>query len=426
MKEKIIVYCGVTISHQEARDILPEAILRPPIQHSDLITDLHRHHPTHVLIIDGKFREVLSVWQKEIIFALQFPGVQRIYGASSMGALRAAELADFGMIPVGKIANWYLEGVIEDDDEVAVSYTEKLDEGETIYTVNTVPMVNIRATILANEDWQYDQNIFDSNKNLHFSERYKTSDQIIDQKKLDAIELLSNFRSYEPLTTFRPSYQHISPLFLAQHERDRRIICNGVEMQAGCVDTYISLNSMDYSRMQWDASNRTLALILADLMGITVETQDILKETARFMVKMGINTIEQYNEWLSLNATDVTELNILQTQNARIRKLQGALNTSFLHRRRTRIMSDYLRTSGDYQYWAQEAAIEEHKLQLHDIDVTMSLDPSENIHKVMSEHLSRTGQTLDGGLGAFISECGFHSTAELYLSVVRSKLAGEL
>jgi hypothetical protein len=50
-----------------------------------------------------------------------------VYGAASMGALRAAELAQFGMVGVGRIFEAYRDGVLEpfdepfeDDDEVAV------------------------------------------------------------------------------------------------------------------------------------------------------------------------------------------------------------------------------------------------------------------------------------------------------------------
>ena len=66
-----------------------------------------------------------------------------VYGAASMGALRAAELAAFGMVGVGKIFEAYRDGVIEDDDEVAVLH----GPAEMGYLQVTEAMVNIRATL---------------------------------------------------------------------------------------------------------------------------------------------------------------------------------------------------------------------------------------------------------------------------------------
>ena len=66
-----------------------------------------------------------------------------VFGSASMGTLRAAELHDFGMRGVGRIFEWYRDGTLEDDDEVAVLHGPK----ETGYLVLSEPMVNIRATL---------------------------------------------------------------------------------------------------------------------------------------------------------------------------------------------------------------------------------------------------------------------------------------
>ena len=74
--------------------------------------------PDVILIIDGYFEQVPSVWHKEVLFALS-QGVQ-VWGASSMGALRAAELHAFGMRGIGRIFEAYASAAINDDDEVAI------------------------------------------------------------------------------------------------------------------------------------------------------------------------------------------------------------------------------------------------------------------------------------------------------------------
>ena len=67
-----------------------------------------QRRPAALLIIDGLFDQQLAVWHKEILWALA-QGV-RVYGAASMGALRAAELAAFGMVGVGAIFQAFSQG----------------------------------------------------------------------------------------------------------------------------------------------------------------------------------------------------------------------------------------------------------------------------------------------------------------------------
>ena len=71
--------------------------------------------------------------------------VLRSTGAASMGALRAAELHGFGMVGHGRIFEWYRDGVIDADDEVALIYGPE----EVGYPSLSKPLVNIRATLAA-------------------------------------------------------------------------------------------------------------------------------------------------------------------------------------------------------------------------------------------------------------------------------------
>jgi len=88
-----------------------------------------------VLLIDGLFHHELAPSPKECYAALQNA---RMFGASSMGALRAAECAPYGFRPLGAIANWYTRGVIDGEDEVAV--LTHPDRHEAL----SVPLVNVR------------------------------------------------------------------------------------------------------------------------------------------------------------------------------------------------------------------------------------------------------------------------------------------
>jgi hypothetical protein len=79
------------------------------------------------------------VWHKEILFALE--SRTAVYGAASMGALRAAELGDFGMIGVGRVHAAYRRGALVDDDEVAVAHLP----AEHGFAPVSTAMVDLRA-----------------------------------------------------------------------------------------------------------------------------------------------------------------------------------------------------------------------------------------------------------------------------------------
>src|SRR5687767_1584370 len=111
-----VVFLGPSLSRAEARQIL-DADFRPQIQRGDLRTLVGKARL--VGIIDGAFFQHAAISPSEVRDALE-AGL-RIYGGASMGALRPAECRPFGMVRVGRIYEWFKDGVLESDDEVAVA-----------------------------------------------------------------------------------------------------------------------------------------------------------------------------------------------------------------------------------------------------------------------------------------------------------------
>jgi TfuA protein len=137
MKPRAVIFTGNSISHENARKIL-RANYQPPIRRFQIGKFVQKGYNI-IGIIDGIFFDRAAVGHREILSALD-AGV-KVVGGASMGALRASELDSHGMIGVGKIYEWYRDGVIESDDEVAVSTNP--DTFEPI----SVPLVNIRETL---------------------------------------------------------------------------------------------------------------------------------------------------------------------------------------------------------------------------------------------------------------------------------------
>jgi hypothetical protein len=130
------VFLGPSLPREEAETVLPLPVTWcPPIRRGDLPRALAAG-ARRVAILDGEFGQSLAVSVTEIKVALA-RGVE-IWGASSMGALRAAECAGLGMRGVGWIYRGFASGLLQADDEVALLFNPW--SGEAV----TLPLVSFR------------------------------------------------------------------------------------------------------------------------------------------------------------------------------------------------------------------------------------------------------------------------------------------
>ncbi|OPX70666.1 MAG: TfuA-like protein [Methanoregulaceae archaeon PtaB.Bin056] len=138
MPRAVAVFLGPSCEREVAGTIIPSKFLLPPAARGDL-TAAAEDGARIITLIDGVFFQESAVGHREILAALK-SGI-RVIGASSMGALRAAELDTLGMEGVGLIYRLYRDGVLVSDDEVALVY----DPDD--YTPLSEPLVNIRCTL---------------------------------------------------------------------------------------------------------------------------------------------------------------------------------------------------------------------------------------------------------------------------------------
>lgn len=194
-----LIFIGPSLDKHQASQIF-DAEFRPPIRRGDLPKAIREGYRT-IGIVDGVFHQAYSVSLQEIREACEW-GV-KLYGSSSMGALRAAEAYPLGMKGVGQIYGWYRSGEIEADDEVALCFDE--NSGRAL----TVPLVNIRATlqkalrnrqideVLAHSVLTYAQNIpYGERTSSRILEQLRDHGvkEVVDQKALDAISLLNQIK----------------------------------------------------------------------------------------------------------------------------------------------------------------------------------------------------------------------------------------
>jgi hypothetical protein len=136
---RAVIFCGPSLP-LAFRPCDPTVEWRPPIRQGE-VYEAALTRPAIIGIIDGYFEVTPTVWHKEILWAM-VQGIH-VYGSASIGALRAAELHRFGMIGIGRVFKAYRDGILTDDDEVAVLHGPE----ELGYPAVTEAMVNIRETL---------------------------------------------------------------------------------------------------------------------------------------------------------------------------------------------------------------------------------------------------------------------------------------
>ena len=135
----VVAFLGPSLPAEQARALGP-ITLHPPARAGDVYATLSGR-PLAIALVDGLFDAAPSVWHHELL-AAQAAGVQ-VFGGGSMGALRAAELAEYGVVGVGQIFAGYRDGTLSGDDEVALLHASAADR----YRPLTVPLVDVRRAV---------------------------------------------------------------------------------------------------------------------------------------------------------------------------------------------------------------------------------------------------------------------------------------
>ncbi len=439
-----IIFLGPSLPLSEAKQILP-AVYLPPAQQADLISAIARYQPDAIGLIDGVFYQALSVWHKEILYALD-QGIA-VYGASSMGALRAAETAAFGMVGVGKVYHMYASGELTDDDEVALAHGPASDG----YRKVSEPMVNIRATLAAAEragviaPSQHSQLIAIA-KAMHFPERTfsailkraaiegfpETAAQIlarfvagnyVDVKKQDAIELLTTIRDLQPDT--RPSspknkaFQfNRSGLFETLYNRDRSVEHENINVPLESVANYAALHHPAFEELNFSALNRVIVDMLAKVLEVQSNSDEIEAEVARFRRKQGVVEEEAFAAWLRTNHLNQEEFRQLMSQLANCRRLHRWFMMARWAGRTTKVVLDELRLNGQYVDWLTQAATQQRLLE--DQEDEAAEDP---LDVLVQEHLAWTECKISTDWPTWAEEAGFHDATEFKNALARAKSA---
>jgi hypothetical protein len=192
VRSKPIIFLGPSLSRDKARKIL-DADYRLPAKKGDLL-QLILKEVDIVGLVDGYFLQDYPPTPIEVYNLVRKRNV-KVLGSSSLGALRAVELGKYGMIGIGKIFRLFRDGILESDDEVAVTFTD--------YTnYKSEALIDIRYNLFLAQKYKIIDNmtrrsILKISKQTYFP--YRTYEDILDKCKLKYPEIhsqLESFRDY--------------------------------------------------------------------------------------------------------------------------------------------------------------------------------------------------------------------------------------
>jgi hypothetical protein len=366
-----IIFIGPTLRPEEIA-AAGDFVSLPPVAQGDVYrAALSR--PRAIGIIDGYFSGAPSVWHKEILWAMS-EGVP-VFGAASMGALRAAELHEFGMRGIGRIFEAFRDGVFEDDDEVAVVH----GPAEIGYLPASEAMVNIRATLALAEAKgvigaesrraleAFAKALFFADRNWPAllagsaphgapeSELAALADWLpegrVDQKRVDGLEMLAAMRATtsadEPRSSaFRFEWTYFWDAFVARSE-----------MSASAPSAKGQL-VLDELRLEGPEAYRQVeAKALVRMMAVTGAARParVSRDAARATLKrlreqFGLYVRADLDRWMAANDLNASALEALIDEEAAVEALRNRAGRSIDAR-----LIDELRLGGAYAGLAERA-----------------------------------------------------------------------
>ena len=440
----VYVFTGPTICAADAAREL-NAIYLSPAAEGDVYRVAH-WRPKAIGIIDGYFQSRPAVRHKEILWAMS-RGIH-VFGSASMGALRAAELAEFGMEGVGAVFQMYRDGVLQDDDEVAIVH----GPAEVGFLAGSEAMVNIRQTLAKAEllgviSRNLRANLVNIAKGLFYPDRnYSVLFQCavergvskqklvrlkewlppnrVNQKRKDAMAMLRlirrRIRQGLKLKTVSYSFEHTTMWESASRQ------CGELRFSSDNDPVIIIFESLldelrlqgRYKRHSFLALGRLLAIREAERLGMKVNPERRTNAEVAFRRERGLSDARSLKRWIHENGLDQAQFDSLMSDQARMNwfvQCAELLSQSGL--------LDHLRLSGDYPPLVARAVA---KIRL--LDSIGCKNPGlETV--ALTEHQLLTwyfevvlGRPISKNVDAYASELGFGSTHTFRRALVKEYL----
>jgi hypothetical protein len=395
--------------------------------------------PRAIGIIDGYFEGVPAVWHKEILWAMS-QGVH-VFGSASMGALRAAELHEFGMRGIGRIFESYRVGELEDDDEVAVVH----GPAETGYVCLSEPMVNIRATLEEAEqsgivDRPTHVALIDRAKDLFYQDRtwQRLLEDVdtpplrdwlpggrIDRKQADALEMIAVMREFlagnpEPmLPAFK--FEWTDMWDIAVHSMSARGA--GVGDPGGTLEEDWVLDELRLDEAAFEATRqRALVRHLSRHGGRprfnTVDARAAQDAEQQLRLRLGLLRRADVERWCAENGLDPAQFARLTEDEARL----SVADASFAPGLKSDLL-DEIRLGGTYARYRARARDKRDYLVSRGQDEVVPVDCGLTPIALVAWHFERrVGRPIPDDVAAYARRLGLIRPADFYRALAREWL----
>ena len=426
-----VIFTGPTLSAVDARTVL-DADYRPPAAEGDVYRAA-RGRPQLIGIIDGYFERVPSVWHKEILWAMSH-GIH-VFGAASMGALRAAELDAFGMEGIGAIFEAYRDGSLEDDDEVAMAHAGP----EFGFKAVSEAMVDIRFTlgraldegVIGSETYAALEStakaLFYPDRNYALiveraAGRGAAEDELrrlrewlpagrASLKRDDALAMLHAIRA-RLATGLEPkrvqyAFENTSMWESAWRLADGADQSGSVQLEA--ILEELRLEGERFLDTQQAATLRSLAIKHSYVEGLAETDGQVAVAATRFWRAQHVAGEEARDEWMRANDLDERRMSGLLDDEARVAwiKSQAALDTSGY-------IVDQLRVSGDYPRLVARARDKQRSLAARGLEDAGAVDAGLGVEELVRWYFEeRLGKPVPGDLNDYCRTYGIASRAAL-------------
>ena len=418
----------------------------PPAAEGDVYRATLKH-PKAIGIIDGYFQSIATVRHKEILWAMS-RGIH-VFGSASIGALRAVELAAFGMEGVGTVFELYRDGVLEDDDEVAVAH----GLAEVGFLAGSEAMVNIRQTLLKAElagviSRELEAAIVTIAKELFYPDRNyplllrsaferglpkAELDRLqqwlpegrVNQKREDAVAMLRLIHrrleeGLEPKTVSY-SFQHTAMWEAAWRQSGELRFDAHAQPSVTALDSVLDelrLQGDQYKQHNLLGAERFLAIREAYRLGLVVTKERRRQTELLFRRERDLLDGSRFERWVADNGLTDEEFEALMMDEARVRwvrQLAQFVSVSSL--------PDQLRLSGDYPRLFARAAAKNRLLEsfglknpcLQDVDLTES--------QLLGWYFTKLlGRSIPSDLRKYFERVGFDSPDAFRRAILREYL----
>ena len=439
------LFVGPTLPRAEI-GALCDFVCRPPAAQGDVL-HLVKARPRAIGIIDGYFDGVPAVWHKEILWALT-QGIH-VFGSASMGALRAAELHQFGMRGVGRIFEAFLADELEDDDEVAVMHAP----AAAGYVTLSEPMVNIRATLDSAEragivTAAMRVALIERAKSLFYQERtwervlagdgaegpFASEMQTlrewlptgrIDRKRLDAREMIAAMREFlagdpGPMqAAFKFEWTDMWES-ATQSAAARGVVdseAGGASQDEWVLDE-LRLDEAAFQSVRQRALLRRLAADRSRSRPPAIDPRARRETEQRLRTRLGLFRRSDLDRWCSENNLDATDFARLVDEETRLAEIEARLDPHL-----GRDLLDQLRLDGTYSRFAARAAQKRAALadSGHEDADPAAAGPTP-IALVAWHFEARLGRAMPDDLDSYVRRLGFTGRSDFYRALARERL----